>query len=72
MKKKVLIIDDDVDFGTLMRNYFLRKGYEIYVEHTLETGKKRFKEIAPTYVFYDGDCKDFDAFRPPQNLKDIP
>jgi DNA-binding response OmpR family regulator len=72
MKKKVLIIDDEVDFATLMKNYFLRKGYEVYIEHTLEAGKKRFKEIAPTYVFYDGNSKDFDDFMPPRKLRDIP
>ena len=72
MNKRVLIIDNEVDITTLMKNYLLRKGYEVYLEHTLEAGKKRFKEMEPTYVFYNGECKEFDDFRPPQNLRDIP
>jgi DNA-binding response OmpR family regulator len=67
----VLIIDDEVDFGKLMRSLFLRKGYQVYVTHTLAEGKRRFKEIAPDYVFYDGECKDFDNCRPPKNLNDL-
>ncbi|HVG40949.1 MAG TPA: hypothetical protein VM888_05000 [Chitinophagaceae bacterium] len=69
--KTILIIDDEVDLCKLMKTYFLRRGYQVYISHTLEDGKARFKEIAPDYVFYDGECADFDGFRPPKNLNDI-
>lgn len=58
MRKKVLIIDDEVDFGTLMRNYFKRKNYEVYIAHTLKDGMKRLEEVAPDFLFIDYNLPD--------------
>lgn len=40
MDKKVLIIDDEVDFCLLLKGYFLRKKGEVYIYHTLSEGLK--------------------------------
>lgn len=58
MRKKVLIIDDEVDLCTLMRNYFRRKNYEVFIAHTLTDGMKCLGEIAPDYLFIDYNLPD--------------
>ena len=35
VSKKVLIIDDEMDLCHLLKEYFLRKNYEVNVAHTL-------------------------------------
>jgi len=57
-RKKVLIIDDEVDLCTLMKSYFLRKEYEVYIAHTLTDGMNRLNEITPDYLFIDYNLPD--------------
>ena len=52
-RKKVLIIDDEVDLCLLMKTYFLRKNYEVYIAHTLNDGITRLGQIVPDYLFID-------------------
>ncbi|TCJ17830.1 response regulator [Flaviaesturariibacter flavus] len=58
MRKKVLIIDDEVDLCLLMKSYFLRKNYEVYIAHTLTDGMKRLDEILPDFLFIDYNLPD--------------
>jgi DNA-binding NtrC family response regulator len=58
MRKKVLIIDDEVDLCLLMKSYFLRKNYEVHIAHTLHDGLRRLKEITPDYLFIDYNLPD--------------
>ena len=58
MRKKVLIIDDEVDLCLLMKSYFLRKNYEVYIAHTLADGMKRLNEVIPDYLFIDYNLPD--------------
>ena len=58
MRKKVLIIDDEVDLCLLMKNYFLRKNYEVYIAHTLADGINRLNQITPDYLFIDYNLPD--------------
>ena len=57
-RKKVLIIDDEVDLCLLMKTYFLRKNYEVYIAHTLSDGISRLNEINPDYLFIDYNLPD--------------
>ena len=57
-RKKVLIIDDEVDLCLLMKTYFLRKNYEVYIAHTLNDGLSRLNEITPDYLFIDYNLPD--------------
>ena len=52
-RKKVLIIDDEVDLCLLMKTYFLRKNYEVYIAHTLADGMSRLNELVPDFLFID-------------------
>lgn len=56
--KTVLIIDDETDFCLLMKNYFVRKNYEVYIFHTLKEGMKSLESIRPDIVFLDNNLPD--------------
>ncbi|MEJ7911869.1 MAG: response regulator [Chitinophagaceae bacterium] len=58
MRKKVLIIDDEIDLCKLMRNYFTKKNYEVYIAHTLGDGMSRMNEVSPDYLFIDYNLPD--------------
>lgn len=56
--KKVLIIDDEVDFGILMRSFFLPKQYEVFVAHTIAEGMRILEEVKPDVIFLDNQLPD--------------
>jgi DNA-binding response OmpR family regulator len=57
-KKKVLIIDDEIDLCLLLKSYFLRKGYEVYLAHTLDQGTDFLRSIKPDVLFLDNNLPD--------------
>ncbi len=57
-KKKVLIIDDEIDLCLLLKSYFLRKDYEVYLAHTLEQGIDFLDNIKPDMLFLDNNLPD--------------
>ena len=56
--KSVLIIDDETDFCLLMKNYFVRKNFDVYIFHTLEEGMKNMEKINPDIIFLDNNLPD--------------
>ena len=56
--RKVLIIDDEEDFGMLMKRFFSQKNYEVHVAYTIEDGMKLIEEIRPDIVFLDNNLPD--------------
>jgi DNA-binding response OmpR family regulator len=56
--KKVLIIDDEADFGVLMKSFFLPRQYEVYVAHTIAEGMKILDEEKPDIIFLDNQLPD--------------
>jgi two-component system, OmpR family, response regulator len=56
--KSVLIIDDETDFCLLMKNYFARKNYNVYIYHTLEEGMRNLEKINPDIIFLDNNLPD--------------
>lgn len=57
-KKKVLIIDDEVDLCLLMKTYFSRKNYDVEIAHTLNDGVRRIDDVQPDYLFIDYNLPD--------------
>ena len=57
-KRKVLIIDDEVDLCLLLKTYLARKNYEVYFSHSLVDGLKKFNEIDPDILFLDNNLPD--------------
>ena len=58
MKKKILIIDDEVDFCLIMKGYFGRKNYEVCVAYTLQSGLFLINEEKPDILFLDNNLPD--------------
>jgi len=56
--KKVLIIDDEEDFGMLMKRFFSQKNYEVFVAYTIEDGMKILDDETPDVVFLDNNLPD--------------
>ena len=58
MKPRILIVDDEADFCLIMKNFFTRKGYEVFLAFTLEDGLKKAQETAPQILFMDNNLPD--------------
>lgn len=56
--KKVLIIDDEIDLCLLLKGHFLRKGFEVFLAHSLEDGLRKLDETAPDILFLDNNLPD--------------
>jgi DNA-binding response OmpR family regulator len=56
--KKVLVIDDEVDFGILMKRFFQPKKYEVYIAHTIAEGMKLLEDVKPDVIFLDNQLPD--------------
>lgn len=57
-KKKVLIIDDEVDLCLLLKTYLNRRNYEVYYSHTLKDGMNQFRKVIPDILFLDNNLPD--------------
>lgn len=57
-RKKVLIIDDETDFCLLLKNYFVRRNYEVHISHTLSDGMDTLESIHPDILFLDNNLPD--------------
>ena len=56
-RRSVLIIDDEVDLCMLMKSYFLRKQYEVFIANSIVEALPLAKEQQPNYIFLDwGVC----------------
>jgi two-component system OmpR family response regulator len=55
---KVLIIDDEADFCLLLKNYFIKKNYEVHISHTLKDGMRSLETIQPDIIFLDNNLPD--------------
>ena len=56
--KKVLIIDDQKDFGLLMKAFFSKKGSEVFVAYTISEGLRVLHEQSPDFTFLDNNMPD--------------
>lgn len=58
MKKKVLIIDDEVDFGLLMTSFFRERNFDVFVAYTIADGLQVLEDQKPDFVFLDNNLPD--------------
>ncbi len=57
-KKKVLIIDDEVDFCLLMQFYLTKKNCEVSISHTLAEGLDSAHDNIPDIIILDNNLPD--------------
>ena len=51
--RKVLIIDDEKDFGMLMSRFFSERKFDVYMAYTISEGMKVLEEQKPDIIFLD-------------------
>jgi two-component system OmpR family response regulator len=57
-RKKVLIIDDEVDFCLLMQFYLSKRNCDVSISHTLHDGLGLVYHHAPDIIFLDNNLPD--------------
>ncbi len=55
---KILIIDDEVDYCTILKSYFLQKEYEVFLAFTLREGLEMINSVRPDILFLDNNLPD--------------
>src|SRR3982750_455321 len=56
--KKILVIDDDKDFGVALKFFFADKDVELHVAHTLSEGMTMLEKEKPEFIFLDNNLPD--------------
>ncbi len=56
--KKVLIIDDEIDFCLLLKAYLTKLKYEVHYSNSLSGGVEQAKKIKPGIIFLDNNLPD--------------
>jgi len=56
--RKAVIIDDEEEFCLLLKNYLLRKDFEVSVFYSLGEGLKAIEDNSPVIVFLDNNLPD--------------
>jgi DNA-binding response OmpR family regulator len=69
-KKKVLIIDDEVDFCLLMQFYLSKKNCEVSISHTLQDGLGLVQNNEPDIVILDNNLPDGLGWPQAKNILD--
>ena len=57
-RRKLLIVDDEVDFGFLMKSFFTTRNFDVYLALTLADGVRILKEENPDVIFLDNNLPD--------------
>jgi two-component system OmpR family response regulator len=55
---KILIIDDEIDYSMILKNFFSRKNYEVHVSYLLEEGLEKIDLVNPDILFLDNNLPD--------------
>lgn len=55
---KILLIDDDKDFGLILSYFLANKPFQFYVAHTLEEGMAMMEKERPDHIFLDNGLPD--------------
>ncbi|HEX8357878.1 MAG TPA: response regulator [Segetibacter sp.] len=69
-RKKVLIIDDEVDFCLLMQFYLSKKNCDVSISHTLHDGLGLVHDKAPDIVILDNNLPDGLGWPAAKNILD--
>jgi DNA-binding response OmpR family regulator len=62
MSIKVLVIDDDHDFGKVIEAILTREGYQVYFAHSGVEGLKQVYEVHPDLILLDVMMAGMDGF----------
>ena len=68
-KKKILIVEDEVDIQKLLRANLLSVGYDVIVADTAQEGREAFKKQQPDLIILDVMLPDGNGFDLCKELK---
>ncbi len=71
MKERILIVDDEVDFCMIMKNYFMKREYDVSLAFNLEEGLNKVEEFRPTILFLDNNLPDGHGWDNVQQIVEI-
>lgn len=57
-RRKVLVIDDDEDFGLALTYFFEDKPFQLFLAHTLTSGLAILEQQRPEHIFLDNGLPD--------------
>lgn len=63
VKIKILVIDDEVDFCLIMKSYFEKKKYEVFLAYTLKDGLNLISKHRPDIIFLDNNLPDGEGWK---------
>lgn len=58
VKKKVVIIDDELDLCHLMKTFLADLDYDVFLANTLGSGLDLMSEVSPDILFIDNNLPD--------------
>jgi DNA-binding response OmpR family regulator len=58
LKLKILIVDDELDYCSIMKSYFEEKNYEVFLASNLRQAFEQIDENLPDILFLDNNLPD--------------
>ena len=58
IRPKILIVDDESDYCSIMEGYFKERNYDVSLAYTLNEGLSKIDEIKPDILFLDNNLPD--------------
>ena len=55
---RVLIVDDEIDFGFLMKEFFIKKGFKVFLATSIAKGLNYMQQEKPDLLLLDNKLPD--------------
>lgn len=68
MKTRLIVIDDEIDFCRVVYTVFTKKGFEVFLFHSLQDGLHGIETKRPDIVILDNDLPDGLGWKQSKNL----
>jgi len=68
LKLKILIVDDESDYCSIMKSYFEGKNYEVFLAGTLNEAMDQLNKNSPDILFLDNNLPDGRAWNHIDNM----
>ena len=58
IKLKILIVDDEIDYCMIMKNFFRVKNYVVFLAYGIKDGLDQLEAVKPDILFLDNNLPD--------------
>ena len=66
-----MVLDDENDFCTMLKEYFGRKNFDVYVLNSIESALNQIESIDPDYLVLDNTLPDGSGWNLGQNFLNL-